>query len=92
MAVYSLDTKEYRKLMVSGSRPLWLDDSRRLLFNTGEALCLTDVDSESVHEVFSVSPDRLTLRPSISSDNRTLYFTRSKSGADIWLLTFEQDQ
>ncbi len=103
IAVYSIETQQYLKITVSdghhqgagrkvNARPLWLNDSRRLLLQKGEILRLTDIDSQSAQKVLSVSPDTFSHRPSISVDNRTIYFTRLRTEADIWLLTLNEER
>ncbi len=88
---YSLESQEYRRLTDSGTHPIWLSDSRRLLFHDSGEIFLLDSDSGRADEVLSISPDTVG-RPAVSHDNRWIYFTRRTSEADIWLLTLDEEQ
>jgi Tol biopolymer transport system component len=93
MAVYDLDRKEYQRV-VNCSRcrsPRWLSDSRRLLLvNEGE-IWLAEISSDEARSIFSLQPDTVE-SVAISPDNRTLYFEGRSDEADIWMLTFNEDQ
>jgi hypothetical protein len=97
VAIYSLDSGEYEKLVeIPGGYCRWLNDSRRLLFasyDRGDHLSqrklylLDSVSKEYVEVLDSVDP-WFTL----SKDNRTIYFTRGLREADIWMLTLNEEQ
>ncbi|MBA2526305.1 MAG: serine/threonine-protein kinase [Pyrinomonadaceae bacterium] len=86
--VYSLDSQQYEKLTDFGSQPVWLSDSRRLLFRNQSKLFLIDSQSKRIHEVLSVAPhgfDAVTL----PRDDRLIYFSLITTEADIWLMNLE---
>src|SRR5262249_25752576 len=57
IAVYSLETRQIEKLTSFGLRPVWLSDSRRLLFqDVRSRLFLVDSRSKKVREVLSAAP------------------------------------
>jgi Tol biopolymer transport system component len=86
IALFHLESKQYRMLANFGRSPLWLSDSRRILFCAENKLFLLDIESGSYEEIFSISPDVMDI-PSITSDDRWIYFDRSSVEADIWMLT-----
>ena len=88
IVIYSLESQQYRSLSDFGGEPVWLADSRRLLFsNWGEGtISLVDLNSGEIHDVLSLLPYQV-YSPAVSRDNRWLYFVRGASEADIWLLT-----
>ena len=93
ITIYSLRTQEYERLTDFGDSPVWLSDSRRILFYdfTQGKIFLVDSKSGRVREVLSISPD-IVDSLSVSPDNRSIYFSRSTSEADIWLLTLNEER
>jgi Tol biopolymer transport system component/predicted Ser/Thr protein kinase len=86
-----LQEKKYRRLTESGTNPVWLSDSRRLLYPdpSGAAMMLDSRTQES-RPILSVSPDALdifSLR--ISRDNRSIYLVRVNRQSDLWMLTLQ---
>lgn len=69
---------------------MWLNDSRRLLFVSQGKLFLLDIDTRKYHPIFSVTDQDVDIgSPSLSPDNKTLYFTFVATEADIWLMSTE---
>jgi len=90
LALYYPATQTYRRLSDVGSDPVWLSDSRRLLFHHHGAIHLLDTASGRQHEVLSISPEEVARRGfAVSSDDRNIYFSVSTTEADVWLLNFE---
>jgi Tol biopolymer transport system component len=87
--VYSLETQQYEKLTDFGRNPIWLSDSRRLLFNHQGKLYLIDSQSKKVREVLSVAPNEFGNGVTLSRDDRQLYFSLVTTEADIWLMSLE---
>ena len=87
ITVYTLDTRTYQRLTDVGQWPVWLPDSRRLLFvSGGKAFYLVDRETKAVRKVFAVTRDVIG-PPQLTPDGRTMYFTRRVTEADIWLAT-----
>ncbi|MFY9611770.1 MAG: hypothetical protein WAU45_24540 [Blastocatellia bacterium] len=87
--VYSLASKQYDMLTDFGAFPVWLSDSRRLLFLSQDKLYLVDGESKKVRLVLSVSPHRLGNGVTLSLDDRLIYFSHVTDEAGIWLMTLE---
>jgi Tol biopolymer transport system component len=88
IVVYSIPSRSYRRLTSFGSWPVWLPDSRRLLFVTGgNAFYLADRDAGVVRQVFAAERDVLG-PPRLTRDGKAAYFSRRVTEADIWLMTF----
>ena len=82
------DPPTFRVLSDFGSYPIWLNDSRRLLFQGRGKIQLIDTQTKTVHDVLSVAPQEIyTL--SLSRDNRTIYFDIVATEADVWLATLK---
>jgi serine/threonine protein kinase/dipeptidyl aminopeptidase/acylaminoacyl peptidase len=90
-AIYNLESRQYQRLTHSGGAPVWLNDSRRLLLYESGKIFLVDRATERVRELLSISPDTVGSL-SVPADNRSIYFDRRSSEADIWLLTFNEDR
>jgi Tol biopolymer transport system component len=87
IVVYSLRTRTYERLTDFGQWPVWLPDSRRILFvSGGRAFHVVDRETKQVREVFSVSRD-VVGPPRLTRDGRTMYYSRRTTEADIWLVT-----
>ena len=72
VATYSFDSQQYERLVeLPGGSCRWLNDSRRLLFESEGKLYLLDSVSKEYEEVLD-----LVGWFSLSRDNRTIYFAR----------------
>ena len=86
IAVHELGTGGLDWITDFGEWPIWLKDSRRLLFSYLGKLFLVDSATRKYHEVLSV-PQPTLGSVGLSADERTIYYTRVTSEADIWMLT-----
>ncbi|MCA1636448.1 MAG: hypothetical protein LC802_22855 [Acidobacteria bacterium] len=86
--VYSFESQQYEKLTDFGGGPVWLSDSRRLLFDSQGKLYLIDSQSKKVREILSVAPSRFQF-VTLSRDDRQIYFSLVTTEADIWLMNLE---
>lgn len=86
---YQFRTGHSRRLTDYGDRPVWLSDSRRLLFFWRERLYLLDTVTEQVREVLSVEPFRFQSL-GVSSDSRRVYFSLASVEADIWMASLDE--
>jgi dipeptidyl aminopeptidase/acylaminoacyl peptidase len=86
--IYDFATDSYENLGIAGTRPVWLNDQRRLLYLRDGKLRLADINAKQTREVLSPTPYSIgTACP--ARDNRTLYYTLQKTEADIWLWSLE---
>ena len=87
--VYSLETGEFTSLTDSGGWPIWMGDSRHVLFRDTATQTIHIVDSRTgeAHQLLSVAPDGLGSSLAVSPDQRWIYFTHSSADNDIYLLT-----
>jgi Tol biopolymer transport system component len=92
IAIYNLASQQYRRLTDSGAVPVWLSDSRRLLYRDSGRIFLVDSGTGSTREVLSISADSVLGQLTISHDNRWIYFSVYSSEADIWMLTLDESQ
>jgi TolB protein len=102
IAIYSFETEQYRRLTDFGGWPIWLSDSRRLLFtknlrNESNVIYLLDSQTGKYHEILSnemlnIAPDRIDYKPAISSDDRNIFFERIKDESDIWMLALNEEE
>ena len=91
VAVYSPDSKAFRRLTEHGADPVWLSDSRRLLFLNGGRIFLLDRESGRTRELVSVMPEEIARRGfAVSPDDRRIYFSVSTTEADVWMAEFER--
>jgi Tol biopolymer transport system component len=91
VTVYSFDTGSYERLTDFGEWPVWLPDSRRLLFvYEGKRFFVVDSETKETEEVYSVPRDVIG-PPRLSADGTQVVFSRRVTEADIWLLTFSTE-
>ena len=87
IAVYSIKSKTFQKVADFGEWPVWLPDSRRILFVAeGHAFYIVDARTKRVRKIFELKRDVIA-PPRITRDGRTLYFGRRTTEADIWMLS-----
>jgi len=90
--VYSFDTESYQRLTDFGEWPVWLPDSRRLMFvSGGKDLFVVDLDSRETQKVFSVTRDVIG-PPRLPADGSQVFFSRRVTEADIWMLTLGEQE
>jgi Tol biopolymer transport system component len=87
IGVYSLDTHVLEYQTNFGEWPVWLPDSRRLLFvSRGREYHILDTRTRAVSRIWSSVRDTLG-PPRLSRDGRTLFFQRRVTEADVWVAT-----
>jgi Tol biopolymer transport system component len=86
---YSLRSATFHRHTDFGGYPVWLPDSRRVMFvSGGKQFFVLDTASSRVDKVFSVERDVIG-PPQLSRDGRHAYFTRRVTEGDIWVLTLD---
>jgi hypothetical protein len=69
---------------------VWLNDNRRLLFVSQGKVFLFDSSSRKYQPVLTVTDQDVDIgSPSLSRDNRVLFFTFVAAESDVWLMTLE---
>jgi Tol biopolymer transport system component len=90
VVLYTFASRSYERLTDFGEWPVWLGDSRRLLFvNKGREFWVIDTRTKATRKIYSTIWDTLG-PPRVTRDARTAFFTRRESQGDIYLLTFEE--
>jgi Tol biopolymer transport system component len=86
VVTYSFKSGKYQRLTNYGEWPVWLPDSRRILFvSNGNDFTVIDSQSKAANKIFSVERDSIG-PPRMTQDGRFIYFTRRITEADIWLV------
>ena len=87
--IYDLASGSYERLTDFGQWPVWLADSRHLLFvSGGRTFYLIDSESKEVREVFSSVRD-VVGPPRVTRDGRVVVFSRRVTEGDIWLVSIQ---
>jgi serine/threonine protein kinase len=87
MVMYTFATRRYDRLNDSGQWPVWLPDSRRILFGDGgRHIWVLDTQTKQSRIVYSGGRDVLG-PPRVSVDGKQLYYSRRVTEADIQLIT-----
>jgi Tol biopolymer transport system component/predicted Ser/Thr protein kinase len=91
IVLYSLATREFRRVTRHGSDPVWLSDNRRLLFHDAGRLHIVDTQTGASKEVLSIEPEEIARRGfAVSPDDRHIYFSVSVTEADVWMVEMEK--
>jgi Tol biopolymer transport system component len=90
VVLYSFASRTYERLTDFGEWPVWLGDSRRLLFVfKGREFWVVDTRTKQTRKIYSTIWDTLG-PPRVTRDARVAYFSRRVTEGDIYLLTFEE--
>jgi Tol biopolymer transport system component/tRNA A-37 threonylcarbamoyl transferase component Bud32 len=91
VAVYLPETGSFKKLAEHGADPVWLSDSRRLLFLDRGKIQLLDSATGVTRELVSVTPEEVARRGfAISPDDTRIYFSVSTTESDVWMVEFQR--
>jgi len=85
VVIYSFADQRYLELADRGINPIWLNDSRRLIFASG-SLYLHDTKTGQSRLLYPAGTSNFGVL-SLSPDNRRLYYSLRSSEADIQLLS-----
>jgi Tol biopolymer transport system component len=83
--LYSAATQSYDQFR-PGKHPVWLNDSRRLIYADGGRLFIADTALRLSRELLSM-PDQQLDHPRLSRDNLHLYFSHTGIDANLWVMT-----
>jgi Tol biopolymer transport system component len=87
MLMYTFKTRAYERLADFGEWPVWLADSRRILFGDGgKNFWVLDTQTKERRTIYSGGRDVLG-PPRLTADGRTAYYSRRVTEADIHLMT-----
>src|SRR5687768_328415 len=85
--IYSIAEQRVERLTDFGEWPVWLPDSRRLLFvSRGRDFHVVDTQTKEVARIWSSARDTLG-PPRLTRDGRTMFFQRRVTEADVWVAT-----
>jgi Tol biopolymer transport system component len=88
--VYSLASGRFEQVTDFGGYPVWLPDSRRVMFvSGGRDFFVADTRTKRIAKVFSVERDIIG-PPGLTRDGRQAFFSRRVTEGDIWLMTFDR--
>lgn len=86
IATYDLETKTYEWLVDFGEWPVWMPDSRRILFVAEKKkFYVVDTLTKDVRKVYSVTSD--VIGPPRYSADGAMYYSRRITETDVWLAT-----
>jgi eukaryotic-like serine/threonine-protein kinase len=91
IAIYMVGTRTYRKLTDHGADPVWLRDSRRILYLDRGKIYLVDLAGSGSREVLSIAPEEIARRGfAVSPDDGRIFFSVSTTESDVWMMEFER--
>ncbi len=85
---YTFETNKFERITDFGSRPIWLHDSRRIVFRDAGKLFLVNSDTKKIQEIPLHSPNPV-IEYGLNNDSRTLYYTLLSTEADVWMINLE---
>jgi Tol biopolymer transport system component len=86
--LYSLATGRYESVDASGRSPLFLSDSRRLIFQKDNGVVLLDIATKRSKGILPAGtlPDGWAMKFSVSKDDRQLAYIETQREGDIWMM------
>jgi Tol biopolymer transport system component len=85
--LYSPASRRYERVTEHGFGPVWMRDSRRLLYiDDGGGIFMADSLTRESREVLAAGGSRFRTLD-LSPDGRVLYLVRQAEEGDIWMLT-----
>ena len=89
IGVYSLDTQSLEYQTNFGEWPVWLPDSRRVLFVTrGREYHILDTRTKAASRIWASLRDTLG-PPRLTRDGRALFYQRRVTESDVWVATLK---
>jgi serine/threonine protein kinase len=89
MYLYSSESGKHKKISdASLGETSWLSDNRRILFANKGKLHLVDSETGRTQQILSPPARSFYSFPTLSNDDRTIFFMDRIVGSDIWMLTF----
>lgn len=86
VAVLDIESGKFGEPVHTGSRPVWLSDSRRFLFFHGRKVFIHDTATGRTKELMTMPGDGLQSL-NLAADDRKLIFSVKRIESDIWLAT-----
>jgi Tol biopolymer transport system component len=90
IALYAFAAKQYERITRSGTYPLWLPDSRRLLYLDGGSIWLYHTMTKTRRVGFEAGDGPPMTSFTVSRDGQVIYFVREQRDGDIWLATLKK--
>jgi serine/threonine protein kinase/Tol biopolymer transport system component len=87
VAVLSLESRTYERLTERGVLPVWMRDSRRLLYLESGKVFVVDSVTRASREVLTPPQGSTFNGLDLSPDERTLHLVRGAIEGDVWMLT-----
>jgi eukaryotic-like serine/threonine-protein kinase len=88
--IYSLAAQSHEQITDIGTRAVWLNDHRHVLFTHAGQIYLADTRAKNAARPLWAAPQDFITSATITRDNRRLYYTLSANEADIHLLTLNK--
>jgi serine/threonine protein kinase/Tol biopolymer transport system component len=89
VVVYSFEKSRYERLTDAGSQPIWLHDSRTLLYLQDGRIFRVSLDERTPRLVLAPPQSSAFKSLAVAPDDRTLYAVRATDEGDIWMLTLK---
>jgi Tol biopolymer transport system component len=84
--VYSVQARTFEQLTDFGEWPVWLPDSRRILFvSRGREFHVLDTRTRTTTLIYSALRDTLG-PPRVTRDGRQAFFSRRVTESDVWMV------
>jgi serine/threonine protein kinase/Tol biopolymer transport system component len=93
LGVYAVATRQFARVpgdLVHGATwlwPVWLADSRRLIFRRPDGVAVVDADTGAGRLLIPVGGDMVGRSVGVSRDNRWITYTATATEGDVWIAT-----
>jgi len=87
---YEFRTRRYERLTDFGEWPVWLPDSRHILFGSGgNAFYIVDRVTKQWRRIFTAPGHDVLGPPRLTRDGRHVFYSRRVTEADLWMVTLK---
>ncbi|MGH9722098.1 MAG: hypothetical protein ACRD8O_17965, partial [Bryobacteraceae bacterium] len=88
ITIYSFSDGQYRDVTNIGSDPVWLNDSKRILFHHNGAIHLVSIDRpHEPRQILLLTNDIARRGFGLTRDNRLIFFSVEQAESDVWMAT-----
>ena len=84
--IYSMALKNFKKVADLGNNPVWLNDSKRILFINNNKFYIVNSQTGVRHFIYELEVSISEFNNlAISPDNKSIYYSKEEKESDIWM-------
>ncbi len=89
--VFAFDSGRYERVTRTGLVPIWMNDSRRLLYRDEGKIFLCDLRTRASRLLLAPPQSSSYIALAVGPGDRSLYMVRETDEGDVWMLTLKNE-